>query len=50
MDKLSRRDLVKTSAGVVAGLAAITSMPGRLAAAVHTPAAASRPHASASPS
>ena len=37
MDKLSRRDLVKTSAGVVAGLAAITSMPGRLAAAVHTP-------------
>ena len=37
MDKLSRRDLVKTSAGVVAGLAAITSMPARLAAAVHTP-------------
>jgi predicted dehydrogenase len=36
MDKLTRRDAVKTSAGAVAGLAAITSLPGRLAAAVHT--------------
>jgi predicted dehydrogenase len=36
MDKLTRRDLVKASAGAVAGLAAITGMPGRLAAAVHT--------------
>ena len=36
MDKLTRRDAVKASAGAVAGLAAITSIPGRLAAAVHT--------------
>jgi len=36
MDKLSRRDAVKASAGVVAGLAAIAGTPGRLAAAVHT--------------
>src|SRR5471030_2494836 len=33
---LTRRDLVKASAGVVAGLAAAAAMPGRLAAAVHT--------------
>ena len=37
MDKLTRRDLVKASAGVVAGLAAVASLPGRLTAAVHTP-------------
>ena len=36
MDKLSRRDAVKASAGAVAGLAAMAAMPGRLAAAVHT--------------
>ncbi len=36
MDKLSRRDAVKASAGAVAGLAAMTALPGRLAAAVHT--------------
>jgi len=36
MDKLTRRDLVKASAGAMAGLAAIGGMPGRLAAAVHT--------------
>ena len=36
MDKLTRRDLVKASAGAVAGLAAITALPGRVAAAVHT--------------
>jgi len=36
MDKLSRRDAVKASAGVVAGLAAMAATPGRLAAAVHT--------------
>ena len=36
MDKLTRRDLVKASAGAVAGLAAISAMPERLAAAVHT--------------
>ena len=33
MDKLSRRDAVKASAGAVAGLAAMAAMPGRLAAA-----------------
>jgi predicted dehydrogenase len=36
MDKLTRRDLVKASAGAVAGLAAVATFPGRLAAAVHT--------------
>jgi predicted dehydrogenase len=36
MDKLSRRDAVKASAGAVAGLAAMAAVPGRLAAAVHT--------------
>jgi predicted dehydrogenase len=36
MDKLTRRDLVKASAGAVAGLAAVASFPGRVAAAVHT--------------
>ena len=36
MDKLTRRDLVKASAGAVAGLAALSAMPERLAAAVHT--------------
>ena len=36
MDKLTRRDLVKTSAGALAGLAAVASFPGRVAAAVHT--------------
>ena len=36
MDKLSRRDAVKASAGAVAGLAAMAAIPGRLAAAVHT--------------
>ena len=36
MDKLSRRDAVKASAGAVAGLAAMAAMPSRLAAAVHT--------------
>ncbi|HKP14496.1 MAG TPA: Gfo/Idh/MocA family oxidoreductase, partial [Gemmatimonadaceae bacterium] len=36
MDKLTRRDLVKASAGAIAGLAAITAMPERLSAAVHT--------------
>lgn len=38
MDKLTRRDLVKTSAGLVAGLAAGAMLPSRLAAAVHTTA------------
>jgi predicted dehydrogenase len=36
MDKLTRRDLVKASAGAVAGLAALSAVPERLAAAVHT--------------
>jgi len=36
MDKLTRRDLVKASAGAMAGLAAISAVPERLAAAVHT--------------
>src|SRR6187551_3744179 len=36
MDKLSRRDLVKASAGAVAGLAALSAIPERLSAAVHT--------------
>ena len=36
MDKLTRRDLVKASASAMAGLAAISAMPERLAAAVHT--------------
>jgi len=36
MDDLSRRDLVKASAGIVAGLAASALVPGRLGAAVHT--------------
>ena len=36
MDKLTRRDLVKTSAGIVAGLAAGVILPSNLAAAVHT--------------
>ena len=37
MDKLTRRDLVKASAGAMAGLAALSAMPERLAAAaVHT--------------
>ena len=36
MDELSRRDLVKASAGFVAGLAASTMLPNRLSAAVHT--------------
>jgi predicted dehydrogenase len=36
MDDLSRRDLVKASAGIVAGLAASALIPGRLGAAVHT--------------
>jgi predicted dehydrogenase len=36
MDKLTRRDLVKASAGAVAGLAAVATFPGRVAAAVHT--------------
>ena len=36
MDKLTRRELVKASASAMAGLAAISAMPERLAAAVHT--------------
>src|SRR6476469_4018582 len=36
MDKLTRRDLVKASAGAMAGLAALSAVPERLAAAVHT--------------
>jgi predicted dehydrogenase len=36
MDELSRRDLVKASAGFVAGLAASTLVPDRLSAAVHS--------------
>jgi predicted dehydrogenase len=36
MDELSRRDLVKASAGFVAGLAASAILPNRLSAAVHT--------------
>jgi len=33
---LTRRDLVKNSAGAVAAIAAVSALPGRLAAAVHT--------------
>ena len=36
MDKLTRRDLVKASAGAVAGFAALSAIPERLSAAVHT--------------
>ena len=37
MSKLTRRDLVKASAGAMAGLAALSAVPERLAAAaVHT--------------
>ncbi|MEO8337287.1 MAG: Gfo/Idh/MocA family oxidoreductase, partial [bacterium] len=36
MDDLSRRDLVKASAGIVAGLAVSALIPQRLSAAVHT--------------
>ena len=36
MERLTRRDLVKASAGAVAGLAALSAVPERLAAAVHT--------------
>ena len=36
MSDMSRRDLVKTSAGLVAALAASTLTPGALSAAVHT--------------
>ena len=37
MDRLTRRDLMKTSASVVAGLAAASILPAGLTAAVHTP-------------
>ena len=36
MSDMSRRDLMKTSAGLVAALAASTMTPGALSAAVHT--------------
>ncbi|MES2178702.1 MAG: Gfo/Idh/MocA family oxidoreductase [Gemmatimonadota bacterium] len=36
MSDISRRDLVKSSAGVVAALAATAALPSRLSAAVHT--------------
>src|SRR5215212_132664 len=36
MRQLSRRDMVKASAGVAAGLAAVTVFHGPVAAAVHT--------------
>ena len=36
MTHFTRRDLMKASAGLVAGLAAAAAAPGRLAAAVHT--------------
>lgn len=42
MDDLSRRDLVKASAGIVAGLAASALIPERLSAAVHTASRANR--------
>ncbi len=42
MDALSRRDLMKASAGIVAGLAATTLIPERLSAAVHTAARGTR--------